>query len=99
MPILVATILIPTMTFYFYALVQFWREAKRRRGSEMKVIMLRDPQADEAASIPEHELEPTAAAVISILQSRRAATNSGTRAVVATPIGAHRVALQKVAKG
>jgi hypothetical protein len=31
MPILIALILAPTMTFYFYVLVQFFKEANRRR--------------------------------------------------------------------
>jgi hypothetical protein len=31
MPIVVFLVLLPTVAFYFYVLVQFWKEANRRR--------------------------------------------------------------------
>lgn len=40
MPILVFTILTPTLAFYVYALAQFWAEFRRRRHGEMKVVEL-----------------------------------------------------------
>jgi hypothetical protein len=32
MPILIALVMAPTLSFYFYVLVQFWKEAGRRRN-------------------------------------------------------------------
>ena len=42
MPILVFTILAPTLAFYMYALAQFWAEFRRRRHGDVKVIELHD---------------------------------------------------------
>lgn len=40
MPILVALALVPTLSFYFYVLVQFWREATRRRRHDTCVTVV-----------------------------------------------------------
>jgi hypothetical protein len=51
MPIFVFAILAPTLAFYFYALVQFWAEFRRRRHGEAKVIQLPDvPEQDSGAT-------------------------------------------------
>jgi hypothetical protein len=52
MPILVAAILIPTLTFYSYALFQFWTEMRRRRHPQLKIVELKNFQ------VPEDEFEP-----------------------------------------
>jgi hypothetical protein len=67
MPILVFTILTPTLAFYFYALVQFWIEF-RRRSPEMRIVVLRDSRlaaADfEPFPDPDSELDRRAANVV-----------------------------------
>jgi hypothetical protein len=40
MPIFVALVLAPTLTFYLYALVQFWMEAHRRRADRANAVEL-----------------------------------------------------------
>jgi hypothetical protein len=39
MPILIVLTLVPTLSFYFYVLVQFWAEAKRRRHDTLAMII------------------------------------------------------------
>lgn len=75
MPILVFTILTPTLAFYCYALVQFWAEFRRRRHVETKVIVLRDSRLTGAdyEPFPQTELEPQAANLAAIRQFALAA--------------------------
>jgi hypothetical protein len=40
MPILVVLTLVPTLSFYFYVLVQFWAEANRRRRHDTCVMIV-----------------------------------------------------------
>jgi hypothetical protein len=58
MPIFVFAILAPTLAFYFYALVQFWAEFRRRRHGQMKVIELRDTRLAPADFEPFPETHP-----------------------------------------
>jgi hypothetical protein len=59
MPILVFTILMPTLAFYFYALVQFWLEFRRRRHGEIKVVELHNTRLapDDFEPFPETQPE------------------------------------------
>jgi hypothetical protein len=55
MPILIVLGLLPTLSFYFYVLVQFWKEAKRRRHHDACVATVslhsvRAPAADSVAA-------------------------------------------------
>ena len=54
MPILIALTLMPTLTFYFYVLVQFWKEAKRRRRHDtcVAIVPLHSVRAHDADSVP-----------------------------------------------
>jgi hypothetical protein len=40
MPILIVLTLVPTLSFYFYVLVQFWAEANRRRHHDTCAIIV-----------------------------------------------------------
>jgi hypothetical protein len=37
MPMLIALALLPTLSFYFYMLAQFWRQASRRRHNGTRI--------------------------------------------------------------
>jgi hypothetical protein len=39
MPILIVLTIVPTLSFYFYVLVQFWAEARRRRHDTLAMIV------------------------------------------------------------
>jgi hypothetical protein len=54
MPILIALGLLPTLSFYFFVLVQFWKEAKRRRRHERcaAIVLLHSTGAPESKSVP-----------------------------------------------
>ncbi len=54
MPILIALGLLPTLSFYFFVLVQFWKEAKRRRRHERctPIVRLHSARARESESVP-----------------------------------------------
>jgi hypothetical protein len=49
MPILVVLTLVPTLSFYFYVLVQFWAEANRRRRHDtcMMIVPLHSVRSAE----------------------------------------------------
>jgi hypothetical protein len=107
MPIFVALVLTPTLTFYFYALVQFWLEANRRRhSSPMKVVQLHGSRvaAEQFDALPErvpnYTLRPVAAEQLSrgAAHAKVAATCHNDRLVmIPSPTG--RLAAKRAAKG
>jgi hypothetical protein len=54
MPILIVLGLLPTLSFYLFVLVQFWKEAKRRRRHETcaAIVRLHSARARESESVP-----------------------------------------------
>ena len=106
MPILVVMVLAPTLTFYFYALVQFWMEARRRRfeKAQVKVVDLRGSRvaAEDFDSFPESELQPCRRAVVEITRAPSGAPAVGgyfDNRIISYRSGTGRLAPQRAAKG
>jgi hypothetical protein len=53
MPILIILGLLPTLSFYFFVLVEFWKESKRRRRQERcaAIVQLHSTRARELESV------------------------------------------------
>jgi hypothetical protein len=106
MPILIVLTLVPTVSFYFYVLVQFWAEANRRRHHDTcaMIVPLRSVRRMEhesgIAATPEAaseyaadlgEIEPSAdATVVSTYLKNR---------VAAFQSGTGRLGVKRSAKG
>jgi hypothetical protein len=55
MPILIVLTLVPTLSFYFYVLVQFWAEANRRRHHDTCTMIV--PLHSVRAAQAEYDLQ------------------------------------------
>lgn len=84
MPILLAITLVPTLSFYFYVLVQFAKEAirRRRRHTRALVLPLKNREYD-ALEMREHE--PRVDEIDVASQISQPSGTQGARAAAAPP--------------
>jgi hypothetical protein len=104
MPILIALGLLPTLSFYFFVLVQFWKEAKRRRRQERcaAIVRLHSARAREPEYVPVAWPGPRSLSGPE-LAGRPAGVTHGTKysknGLAVLPCGPGRLALNRSAKG
>lgn len=104
MPILIVLGLLPTLSFYFFVLVQFWKEAKRRRRHERfaAIVRLHSARAQESDYVPAASPGPRSLSGPELTE-RPAGVTVVTKylknRLAVLPCGPGRLALNRSAKG
>src|SRR5271170_4100136 len=104
MPILIVLGLLPTLSFYFFVLVQFWKEAKRRRRHERcaGIVRLHSARAPESEYVPAASPGPRSLSGPELTERPAGVTvvtKYSKNRLAVLPFGTGRLALNRSAKG